>query len=44
MTPLKLFNILQSTKTKEEFITILRKHRPLDEYSCKNCNKRRRCT
>ena len=31
MTPLKLFNILQSAKNKEEFIQILRNNRRLKE-------------
>ena len=39
MTPLTLFNRLQKTKTKEEFIKVLRDHRPIDEYKC---DKKRR--
>ena len=42
MTPLKLFNILQSAKNREEFINLLREHRPPNEYVCDKCNKKRR--
>lgn len=43
MTPLTRFDMLQSAKTKEEFIKVLRDHRPIDEYKCDKCDKKRRC-
>ena len=43
MTPLARFNMLQSAKTREEFIKLLRQNRPPEEYVCDKCDKRRRC-
>ena len=43
MTPLVRFDMLQSAKTREEFIKLLREHRPIDKSGCDKCNYKRRC-
>ena len=43
MTPLTLFEKLMKAKDREEFIKILREHRPIDKSGCDKCNYKRRC-